>query len=246
MKKIIAKFGMAVMAAALVAAPCMLNAETPQELMARMKAKSDALTSWEMKMENSTKASGFETLGTITSISKRDGGVVKSYSEMTSETKMQGMPSQKTNSKVISDGKTMWVEMKLGDKVTVMKSPYKVDATSVEGLQDIMNEGKWEVKPNETVDGQVCNVLAGTMEMGGQSITSTYWISEKTGHFTKIVVGGGALPAENVTKVTSFKENPPVDDSKFNYTPPAGAQVMDAAAMGGGAKAAAPAAPATK
>ncbi|MCC6546151.1 outer membrane lipoprotein carrier protein LolA [Candidatus Sumerlaeota bacterium] len=232
MKKITAKLATMMVAAAFIAMPCLLKAETPEELLKRMKPKSEALKSWEMKMENSMKSQFMETKGTISTIAKRDGDTVKSYSEMTSETKMQGLPEpQKSASKMVSDGSTLWVEMKMGDKVTVMKSPYKVDPTSVEAMADLLKEGKWEVKPQETIDGEACSVLSGTTGQPPQQITTTYWMSDKTGHPVKIVVSGGPM-GENVTKVTSFKENPAIDDSKFAYTPPAGAEVMDTSALG--------------
>lgn len=233
MKKIIAKFAFAVLAASMIAAPCFLNAETPKELLTRLKAKSEAIKSWEMKMESSTKSQYVESSGTISTISKRDGDTVKSYSEMTSETKIPGMPQpQKNVSKMVSDGKTFWIETKIGDQVTVMKSPATTDPTSLAAIEELLDDGKWEVKPKEAVDGEDCDVLSYTVGEGDQAITTTYWLSDKTGHPKKIVAGGGPM-GSNITKVTSFKENPVIDESKFSYTPPAGANVMDAGAMGG-------------
>ncbi|MEO8376475.1 MAG: hypothetical protein ABI579_02300, partial [Candidatus Sumerlaeota bacterium] len=234
MKKLISKLGVMAIAAALIAAPCMLNAETPAELLARLKTKSEALKSWEMTMENSMKSQFMENTGTIKTIAKRDGDTMKSYSEMNSETKMQGMASQKTASKMVSDGSTIWIETKLGDKVSVMKAPYKTDPTSIEAMEELLKDGKWEVKPQETIDGELCDVLAGTSGTPPQVISTTYWMSDKTGHPVKIVIGGGPM-GDNVTKVTSFKENPVIDDSKFSYTPPAGVEVMDTSKMGAGA-----------
>ncbi len=208
-------------------------AETAEEAFARLEKAGESLKSWEMVMETTSKSDFMDMSGTMSTVSKRDGKIVKSYTEMDSKTKITAMNmEQATKAKIVCDGKIVWSETTTNGQVMVMKAPYTGDTSGIEGMKELLKNGKWTVKPSETIDGDKCTVLEQVSGEGAEAISTTWWYSDKTGMMRKSEISGKTM-GKMTSVVKSFKENPTIDESKFNYTPPAGAQVMDAGNPGG-------------
>ena len=212
-------------------------AETADEAFTRLQKAGENLKSWELVMETTSKSDFMDMSGTMSTVSKRDGKIVKSYTEMDSKTKITAMNmEQATKAKIVCDGKFVWSETTTSGQTMVMKAPYTGETSGIEGMKDLLKNGKWTVKPSETLDGDKCTVLEQVNGEGAEAITSTWWYSDKTGQIKKSEISGKTM-GKMTSIMKSFKENPTIDESKFNYTPPAGAQVMDAGNPGGAAPA---------
>lgn len=217
---------MLVLTLALVFSP--LSAETPGELLDRLEKKSAALKSWEMTTEMTMKSEYIEMSSKSTMIAKRiDEKSIKMFMDSTSNSKMQGMPGeQKISGKMVSDGTVMWSESDAMGQKTVMKTKAQGDMTGNDALKDLLKGNNAVVKGKETINGQECSVIELSSDAGGETTTTTMWLSEKTGMMVKSETKGKSAGTTTLL-VTDFKENPSIDDSKFNYTPPAGVEVVD-------------------
>ncbi len=128
----------------------------------------------------------------------------------------------------VSDGTHTWREVHRGDTVLVIKSATKPDAANFSGL---IKAGRARIKKQEKINQEPCFVIeTGTDRKNGKS-TARYWISESYGLILKSVIHqrDGSV-AETVTDVLVVNE--PLSGVTFSYTPPEGARVLDADALG--------------
>lgn len=218
---------LALVGAVFVATPAV--AETPVDVLKALNEKAKTVTTSETKTTSKTKNAYMESTVVSTTVTKREAdGTTKFHTVSESSMTMQGMEPQKTKSVSVSDGKTMWSETDMAGTKQVMKMKVPPGAAGdLTAYIDQVSKEKATVLPDETVAGVNCAVIQIDQADGN---VQKMWFDEATGILRKVEIKG-PLVGESVTTVDEVKTGVTVDDSKFNYTPPAGAQVTDMTAM---------------
>ena len=201
------------------------QAETPEELLTRIEQKLKQLKSWEL---TSTTTSKSEYMNQV--CKTRIWVVVgaESYrmrSETESSLSMSGMPgSQQSRGLAVTDGQQTWLESESDGQVTVVKS--KLQTSPAHLSRELLGEGEVTVKAAAIVNGEQCAVL----EVANASVgmTTTHYYSEQSGLLLKMVMSGDEV-GETIMLVTDVKLNAPIGEDRLEYSPPAGAQVLDQA-----------------
>ena len=203
-------------------------AESPEELLNRVGAKAKSLKSYEYTMTSTTKSSAMQMESKGTNCCVREGDTVMMRMEMTNTMTIQGMPPQETASVTVSDGKTMWTEMRQGGQTMVMKKAVAKPTDDTAAMKDMLKTGTAKILPSEEISGKKCAVLEITAkpeQEGAPSAVSTYWFAEDCGTMMKMEVKSGDTTTTML--VTELKVDPAIDKSKFSYTPPEGAVVSE-------------------
>jgi len=208
-------------------------AETVKEVLDRIEPKAKAVKSAELEMEITNSSEYMEMKSQMKSWMKRDGELMRNRVESKSTMTMKTMDMKQETETLMVDAKDFrWSEVKAAGTHTVSKMPAAVPAAPFEALRTSMADGVAEVKAPEELDGEKCAVIAIKAKgESGESVT-TWWLGEDTGLMRKMVMEAPQM-GTTTTRVTAFRSGVDVPDSKFEYTPPEGVQVMDMTGAGG-------------
>lgn len=179
----------------------------------------------------------------------------KTHMKMTMETLPtadgQGMSM---NIQVVADGETAWTEVDMGGMRQVMKANIEQAAAMSQGMMGGMGGGGMDpIAQLEAMAAMADFTVAGTeggevrlvgklkeeakAGMGQQAPpgldTMTMVLDAETGFPRALLIGDEAQPMVSM-KFANLKFLDSVEEGTFDYTPPEGVPVMDAAAMMGG------------
>jgi outer membrane lipoprotein-sorting protein len=152
---------------------------------------------------------------------------------------MEGMGGMSQSVKIVSDGATTFQEMNMMGQVMVVKTPADAGAGAKMNPTEILNKikevGEVNLEKDEIIDGMPSYVFSvtpsptlqvppGMPKPGDIKIA----VDKETGMPTLVEVKDetGAMLLKASTSGVVL--NNPSSPDKFKYTPPAGAQVMDA------------------
>lgn len=193
----------------------------------------------DMKMQTKFEQPGFsqsqETVGTYEF--KRDGDLVKARSESTMKGTMNaGGMTKEMNQKVltVSNGKVSYAYSEDETGRSVTKIPVQ-DQVADDPLGSVEDTYDMKLLPDATVNGDAVYVVEMTPKDGQeqQGVTNKlhYFFRKNDGLLTKMVIFGPDGKPMSTMEYTNIKVNVPIDDSRFDYTPPAGVQVIDMSQM---------------
>jgi len=205
-----------------------LGQETPEEVVRRMHEKSESFDSLHMTTKSIMKFPAGEREIIISTWSLKDGEFRKIRTETEiSATMMGATEAQKMSRLLISDGKIMWQESESAGVVQVVKLDASSPEDNLNQMLKMIKGGQSSIKEPETIDGQECIKLEIDMKKGPQSASMTIWYGEEHGLPVKMVIVQGQMGSETTMKMTDFKPNIKVDDSKFTYVPPEGVKIQN-------------------
>ena len=131
----------------------------------------------------------------------------------------------------VFDGQSHWRESVLGASIIVVRSEYARES-EFDAVRERMRLGKGRIGRPQTVNGLPCVLIEISGKENGAKFVARYWISEDHGFILQ-----SALHKADRTKTemntSKLKVNERIDDSLFEYRPPEGAMVIDAAKLGG-------------
>ncbi len=214
------------------------SGQTIEEVEQALIASSESLKSYEADMTISgdvrMEGSSMVTTGYGHMEFKQEGGKQYSRKEMKTST-VTTMSGQETSmdstSLIITDGEFAYMLMdSMGQK---MASKSKLPATSAGAAHEDMFKALAEtnnlkVLPSESVEGEDACVIEITPKEGGaRAGASTMFYAKKNGMWLKtITLGPEGKPILTVS-LTNIKVNGDIDQSRFDFVPPAGVEVSD-------------------
>ncbi len=214
---------------ALAACPCL--ADEPAELLKKLAERRVQVKSLHQITIEKTKATEGSATVMVELWEKRDGKTLKQHVVRESA---KGKAGDKTLGKAarsvtLTDGKTAWREVPIGESKLVVKSkPSPTDEFSE--IKQRLSDGRARSKSGGKVKDLECVLFEIVGSGKADSFKASYWVSEKYGIILKRTYNAAdGTHSELIT--TELKINEPVDDAKFAYTPPAGASVIDTEAM---------------
>ncbi|MCG3137993.1 MAG: hypothetical protein HJJLKODD_01849 [Phycisphaerae bacterium] len=207
------------------------HAETPEELIGRMKTlRADIQTIYLEQEEVSQSPTFSNQKSQIKSWEQSKNGTYKFRQEeqRTIENSEQPNSTESISVLTVSDGEFTWEEMSGGPGIIVTKKPAMKLAKDLDGHLQAIKDGKIhaEVLPAEKIGEEACAVLKIVHGEGDAQVKITYWFSEKHGQTMKYVFEDKRLGTTTVT-TTSVKINPVVYDKQFTYVVPDKAVVRD-------------------
>lgn len=201
-------------------------AETPDELVARLSAKYQALKSFQLTQVTKLTSASDSTMGTSKTWVVRDGGKMKMRTEVEMSQTMKGNESMKNEYVLVSDGTVAYREMTSKGKKSVTKMAATKDSLDPKNYPQMFAMGETTVKGSDTVEGQKCTLVEVDAAKSGMGSKLSYWFSDDTGLLVKLKGGSGPLGEMDVV-VKDVKTNVDIPAEKFTYTPPADVVVTD-------------------
>jgi len=218
------------MAAAVLTLGSFAFAETVDEVFEKLKSAQDSVTSASFTAVTTIEGPMMSVNSTSeVSFLKKDG-VRLMRAKTTGKTEVKSMNmTQDSNSLMVSDGTMMWSEQENNGQLMVTKMAVP------EGMGDELAglRGSFpdlSVAGHEEVNGIDCVVLQGAMPGGDGDMK--FYVAEASGQIVR-TQGTSAQMGTMTTDIKDMKLNVELDESMFQYTPPAGAEVMDMTNMGG-------------
>jgi outer membrane lipoprotein-sorting protein len=130
---------------------------------------------------------------------------------------------------IVSNGSTVWTYTPARKQVVVSKAKQRSGSlTPTEILTKFPGSYRTQLVGERTVDGKavwVVKCTAGAEKIGDVN-AATLYIDRSTNRFNRIELESGSMGSMTV-KVTSARYNIAIPDARFQFTPPAGARVID-------------------
>lgn len=164
---------------------------------------------------------------------KKDGAKWKSRMESSVDSQDK---NKQPASVTVSDGVYEWREVQVGDTTMIFKSKAASAAASdFTEIRSRLKNGEAKIKDRDKVEGHACTVIEVSGTENGNRFQATYWISDDHGLFLRSRVERSDR-FKSDTVATEIEVNKPIAESKFAFTPPPGATVIDTESMQGAPK----------
>ena len=135
------------------------------------------------------------------------------------------LPSQT----IVSDGTKTWTYIESRKQVVINKAASGGQLTPRDILQSFPGDYSSTLKGSTTVNGKSCWIVectAGGSNRVGDISNATLYIDKSTYRFRKITVQSPSLGTMTLT-IKSANYNKAISSSRFTFTPPSGAKVID-------------------
>ncbi|UCC31437.1 MAG: hypothetical protein JSU86_04005 [Phycisphaerales bacterium] len=188
-----------------------------------------------------------QTLHQVTKATSREGDIVRETTTQTWEkrtgktlrihrsTKIKtlkkgGKPVSEVETLTVVDGEHEWRQMPVGDRTMVFKSKVS-DLGALNDIRATLRSGKGRITGRENIHREPCVVLEVSGGDKSDRFKATYWISESYGVLLKSV-STRADRSRTEMDTAELEVSAAIQDTKFVYTPPEGATVLDTGSIG--------------
>lgn len=202
------------------------QADEQSAKIGELKKKRDEIKTLHIVGTSNSSSSAIKRDMRIETWEKNSGGKHKLRREVTSKAS-SGTSDERSNAStlVIKDGTNAWREVSTPEKKMVFRSASKMRTEFVE-LEKIAENRVIKIREGESFLNIPCTVIEVRHKANPDDVIATYWISTEHGVVLKSTVKGdrGTLTEWTATEV---KINEEISDTRFDYKPPADAQVIE-------------------